>query len=79
MASNLLRKSGTAISALSKSTILSAKQAAQLDVELMNENEGGFTLEQLMELAGLSVSQVVWRVYPVEENRNRRVLVVCGP
>ncbi|KAI5796293.1 guanylate kinase [Peziza echinospora] len=83
MASHLLKKSGsTALSALSKSTILSAKQAAQLDVELMSESEGGFTLEQLMELAGLSVSQVMWRVFPLQEKKEdegRRVLVVCGP
>jgi NAD(P)H-hydrate epimerase len=35
---------------------LSAKAAAALDKELMDT--GGFTLQQLMELAGLAVSQV---------------------
>ena len=35
---------------------LGAQKAAELDKELMSE-EGGFTIDQLMELAGLSVSQ----------------------
>ena len=34
---------------------LGPRQAAALDQELMNE--GGFALEQLMELAGLSVAE----------------------
>lgn len=35
---------------------LGPKQAAELDQELMSES-GGFSIDQLMELAGLSVSQ----------------------
>jgi hypothetical protein len=38
---------------------------------------GAFSLDQLMELAGLSVSQVVYRVHPL--NRGKRVLVAVGP
>ncbi|KAI1460176.1 YjeF N-terminal domain-like protein [Annulohypoxylon moriforme] len=54
---------------------LSAKAAAALDKELMST--GAFSIDQLMELAGLSVSQVVYRVSP--PNRGNRVLVACGP
>jgi len=54
---------------------LSAKAAAALDRELMST--GAFSIDQLMELAGLSVSQVVYRVHPV--NKGRRILVVVGP
>ncbi|KAI1080616.1 NAD(P)H-hydrate epimerase [Whalleya microplaca] len=54
---------------------LSAKAAAALDKELMST--GAFSIDQLMELAGLSVSQVVYRVHPL--NRGNRVLVACGP
>ncbi|XXH02626.1 37S ribosomal protein S16, mitochondrial [Hypoxylon texense] len=54
---------------------LSAKAAAALDKELMST--GAFSIDQLMELAGLSVSQVVYRVHP--PNRGNRVLVACGP
>ncbi|KAI1655948.1 YjeF N-terminal domain-like protein [Daldinia decipiens] len=54
---------------------LSAKAAAALDQELMST--GAFSLDQLMELAGLAVSQVVYRVHP--PNKGNRVLVACGP
>ncbi len=40
---------------------LSAKSAAALDKELMST--GGFSIDQLMELAGLSVSQAGMHVY----------------
>lgn len=54
---------------------ISAKDAAALDKDLMEE--GGFSLDQLMELAGLSVSQAVYRVHPPSKGKN--ILVVCGP
>ncbi|KAI1324588.1 NAD(P)H-hydrate epimerase [Xylariaceae sp. FL0255] len=54
---------------------LSAKAATALDQELMST--GAFSIDQLMELAGLSVSQVVYRVHPL--SKGKRVLVACGP
>ncbi|MCJ1415122.1 hypothetical protein MMC32_001453 [Xylographa parallela] len=54
---------------------LSAANAAALDKDLMST--GAFSLDQLMELAGLSVSQVVYKVHP--PSRGKNVLVVCGP
>ncbi|PVH76302.1 YjeF N-terminal domain-like protein [Cadophora sp. DSE1049] len=54
---------------------LSAKNAAALDKDLMSI--GAFSIDQLMELAGLSVSQAIYRVHP--PNRGRRILVACGP
>ncbi|KAI9929937.1 hypothetical protein ASPWEDRAFT_35166 [Aspergillus wentii DTO 134E9] len=54
---------------------ISSKDAASLDKDLMSI--GGWSLDQLMELAGLSVSQAVWRVHPLSAGKN--VLVVCGP
>ncbi|KAI1421776.1 YjeF N-terminal domain-containing protein [Xylaria sp. FL1777] len=54
---------------------LSAKAAAALDQELMST--GAFSIDQLMELAGLSVSQVVYHVHPL--SKGRRILVACGP
>jgi hydroxyethylthiazole kinase-like uncharacterized protein yjeF len=53
---------------------LNAKDAYDLDVELMASP--GFTLEQLMELAGLAVAQVVYEVTP---SPKRKILLVCGP
>ncbi|KAK9460328.1 YjeF N-terminal domain-containing protein [Lipomyces oligophaga] len=54
---------------------LSAKNAALLDAELMST--GGFSLDQLMELAGLSCAQAVYKSYPPTEKN--RVLVLVGP
>ncbi|KAJ5619275.1 AI-BP family protein [Penicillium lagena] len=54
---------------------ISAKDAASLDKDLMDM--GGWSLDQLMELAGLSVSQAVWKVHPPSKGKN--ILVVCGP
>ncbi|KAI9648987.1 hypothetical protein NHQ30_001553 [Ciborinia camelliae] len=54
---------------------LSAVNAAALDKDLMSL--GAFSLDQLMELAGLSVSQVVYKVHP--PSQGRRILVACGP
>ncbi|KAF2492724.1 meiotically up-regulated gene 182 protein [Lophium mytilinum] len=54
---------------------LSAKSAAALDKELMSS--GAFSIDQLMELAGLSVSQAVFKLQPL--NQGKRILVACGP
>ncbi|PYH41687.1 NADHX epimerase [Aspergillus saccharolyticus JOP 1030-1] len=54
---------------------LSSKDAAALDKDLMET--GGFSLDQLMELAGLSVSQAVYRIHPPSKGKN--ILVICGP
>jgi hydroxyethylthiazole kinase-like uncharacterized protein yjeF len=55
-------------------SLLSAAQAAALDVDLMGENLG-FSLDQLMELAGLSVAAAVHAEHPPP----RRVIVLAGP
>lgn len=47
--------------------------AARLDAELFND----FTIDQLMELAGLAVSQAIFAVYP--PSRYKRVLISAGP
>ncbi|KAL8925501.1 MAG: hypothetical protein Q9172_002218 [Xanthocarpia lactea] len=54
---------------------LNAEDAAGLDRDLMSV--GAFSLDQLMELAGLSVSQAVYQVHPPENGK--RVLVAVGP
>ncbi|KAI0769019.1 YjeF N-terminal domain-like protein [Trametes elegans] len=55
---------------------LNSKLAQQIDEELMNAT-GAFSLDQLMELAGLACAQALATVY----NREKypRVLVCCGP
>lgn len=65
---------------------LDAESAAALDNELMSEP--GFSLEQLMELAGLSVAEAVYQVVFSPERKAKataastskpRILLVCGP
>ncbi|KAK7689983.1 hypothetical protein QCA50_006624 [Cerrena zonata] len=55
---------------------LTAKLAQQIDEELMNVT-GAFSLDQLMELAGLACAQTLATVYKKETHP--RVLVCCGP
>lgn len=54
---------------------ISAANAAALDKDLMGV--GAYSLDQLMELAGLSVSQAVYKVHP--PSKGTKVLVACGP
>ena len=55
---------------------ISAANAAALDKDLMSV--GGFSIDQLMELAGLAVSQAVYKAHH-PQTVGKNVLVVCGP
>lgn len=55
---------------------LSAKAATQLDQELMST--GAFSIDQLMELAGLAVAKAVYKQYP-PTSLSGKVLVLVGP
>ncbi|KAI4339753.1 hypothetical protein MLD38_024661 [Melastoma candidum] len=54
---------------------LTQKEAAAIDEELMGPL--GFSVDQLMELAGLSVATSIAEVYKASEYK--RVLAMCGP
>mmetsp|Transcript_19041 Transcript_19041/g.60912 ORF Transcript_19041/g.60912 Transcript_19041/m.60912 type:complete len:253 (-) Transcript_19041:223-981(-) len=54
-------------------TLLGQRAAQELDVELMSSP--GFSIDQLMELAGLSVACAIAAVWPPAA----RLLLVCGP
>ncbi len=56
-------------------SFLDAKSAANLDRDLMKVP--GFSVYQLMELAGLSVASAIYEVYP--PHTHPRVHVYCGP
>lgn len=57
---------------------LNAEDAYQLDLDLFSSSQ--YTLEQLMELAGLSVAEAVYTMLQGEgKNQKKRVLVICGP
>lgn len=55
---------------------LSAKAATQLDQELMST--GGFSIDQLMELAGLAVAQAIYTEYPPSSDKDK-IVVLVGP
>lgn len=54
---------------------LNQQEATNVDLELFNEYQ--FSVDQLMELAGLSCAHAVAEIYSPEERKN--VLVCCGP
>ncbi|ESW96225.1 hypothetical protein KL918_000174 [Ogataea parapolymorpha] len=54
---------------------IEAARAALLDQELMSTM--GFTIDQLMELAGLAVAQAIYKEYPPSSTKN--CLILCGP
>ena len=56
-------------------TYLGQEAAREFDNVLFNEYQ--FSIDQLMEVAGLCCTHVVGRAYPLIEGG--RVLVVCGP
>ncbi|ODQ64987.1 YjeF N-terminal domain-like protein [Nadsonia fulvescens var. elongata DSM 6958] len=69
--------------------LLSSSRAAQLDRFLMSAEGGGFSIDQLMELAGLAVAQAVYKAYPPQKVaqssktesavRRDKVLILVGP
>ncbi|XP_026478778.1 NAD(P)H-hydrate epimerase-like isoform X2 [Ctenocephalides felis] len=56
---------------------LSQDEATKIDVELFNEYK--FSVDQLMELAGLSCSSAISNCYPPDSLESKNVLVCCGP
>ena len=56
---------------------LNQQQAIKLDEDLMGKYR--YSLSQLMEIAGLAVSQVVMKEYPIQSTTKPKVLILCGP
>ncbi|CCF56206.1 hypothetical protein KAFR_0A07720 [Kazachstania africana CBS 2517] len=58
---------------------VSSKLAAEIDKELMGPSIG-FTLQQLMELAGLSVAEAINREFPLKSaGEKKNVFILAGP
>lgn len=55
---------------------LGQKEAQDIDLELFNDYK--FSVDQLMELAGLSCATAVAKAYPLKAN-NKEILIICGP
>ncbi|RWS31286.1 apolipoprotein A-I-binding protein-like protein [Leptotrombidium deliense] len=56
---------------------LSQEEAINIDKDLFDEC--AFSVDQLMELAGLSVATAVCISYPISTLESKKVLVCCGP
>jgi hydroxyethylthiazole kinase-like uncharacterized protein yjeF len=56
---------------------LNAADAAALDADLMSTP--GYSLEQLMELAGLAVAEAIYLAISPTLEKKRKILLICGP
>lgn len=56
---------------------LTQEEAQNIDQELFNKY--AFSVDQLMELAGLSVAVALCKAYPITKSESSQVLVCCGP
>lgn len=56
---------------------LNQAEATQIDVDLFNEYR--YSVDQLMELAGLSCSHAIAKCYPIDRLARKGVLVCVGP
>ncbi|KAG5875708.1 hypothetical protein JTB14_012406 [Gonioctena quinquepunctata] len=56
---------------------LGQQEAIDIDVELFNEYQ--FSVDQLMELAGLSCATAIAKTYSNSQLQNKHILVCCGP
>lgn len=57
---------------------LTQREAIDVDVKLFNEYK--FSVDQLMELAGLAISHAIFKTFPVAGGLpHNKILVCCGP
>ncbi|KAF0981432.1 hypothetical protein FDP41_012089 [Naegleria fowleri] len=63
----------------SKKQFLSSDEAIKIDQLLMDKNVHGFSIDQLMEMAGMSVAHACFDHAPPRDRTNISCLIVCGP
>ncbi|KAL3278354.1 hypothetical protein HHI36_013684 [Cryptolaemus montrouzieri] len=56
---------------------LQQQEAIDIDVSLFNDYK--FSVDQLMELAGLSCATAIAKAFPVKNLQSKSVLICCGP
>ncbi|CAO1430353.1 unnamed protein product [Diamesa hyperborea] len=56
---------------------LNQEQAINVDLELFNDYK--FSVDQLMELAGLACAHSIAKVFPIKKDNENKVLVIAGP
>jgi YjeF-related protein N-terminus len=65
------------ITTMSDIKYLNQDEATNIDLELFNEYK--FSVDQLMELAGLACAHAIAKEFKVEENKENNVLILAGP
>lgn len=56
---------------------LNQDEATNIDLELFNEYK--FSVDQLMELAGLACAHAIAKEFPVEGDIKKEILIAVGP
>lgn len=56
---------------------LGQQEAINIDIDLFNEYK--YSVDQLMELAGLSCATAIAKTYPHSILQNKQILICCGP
>jgi len=69
------RSSQRYLSNMSAPRYLGQEEAQNIDLELFNEYQ--FSVDQLMELAGLSCAVAIAKSYPPQ--KDKKILICCGP
>lgn len=77
MSQDNIGKKPTSLHTPRKLRYIDAQTAKEIDEDLLSEDTGGFSIDQLMELAGLACAQTVFACYPPANFPN--VLVAAGP
>ncbi|XP_055613558.1 NAD(P)H-hydrate epimerase [Uranotaenia lowii] len=75
--STISHKFSTIKRSLTAMKYLNQQEAISVDEELFNDYK--FSVDQLMELAGLSCAHAIADCYDNQTLKNRKVLVCCGP
>lgn len=65
------------VSKMSGIKYLNQEEATNIDLELFNEYK--FSVDQLMELAGLSCAHSIAKEFSVDERSKNEILIVAGP
>jgi NAD(P)H-hydrate epimerase len=56
---------------------LTLDEANQIESDLMSD-DGGYSLNTIMELAGKSIADAIYEEYPLEEMARNKILIICG-
>lgn len=56
---------------------LNQTEATNIDLELFSTYQ--FSVDQLMELAGLSCAHAIAKEFPIDEKSSNEVLIIAGP